>query len=109
MIVVPVVAGLTKAENRPRLEMEGMAPAARTDNAPNQTGTLSGHVAGDILAVPNRSDRPDYRSFCGATRARGLHHVRVAAATMILFFHYRPLSELVGDRSVGIIGLSICR
>jgi MFS family permease len=73
-----------------------------TDIAPNQTGTLSGlmnffgilgatlspYLTGVIAQATGAFVAPLVLAVC---------IMLVAAATMILFFHYRPLSELVGE------------
>ena len=73
-----------------------------TDIAPNQTGTLSGlmnffgivgatlspYLTGLIAQATGTFVAPLVLAVC---------IMRVAASTMILFFRYRPLSELVGE------------
>jgi ACS family glucarate transporter-like MFS transporter len=77
-----------------------------TDIAPNQTGTLSGLM--NFFGILGATLSPYLTGLIAqgtgafvAPLVLAVCIMLVGASTMILFFHYRPLSELVGEAATG--------
>jgi cyanate permease len=73
-----------------------------TDIAPNQTGTLGGlmngfGIIGATLSPYGTGLIAEHTGAFVAPLVLAVCIMVVAASTMILFFRYKPLSELVGE------------